>query len=180
MKMLSRTLSLSRIPLGVLACWLAVSGEWTVALICLAVGLVTDGLDGCVAEAAGLDQKEELYDGFGDLFLTVGAVAGVILAGAIPWSIVIAALVMTAVIWTPIITGRSYSRLRLFCEGLNSFYNAAVIVGCCVIYLSKSGIIWSLWIYAPIALVLVWLRRHRIKFFWDQMTGSTRASQFKF
>jgi len=182
-KMIPNTLSLSRIPLGILVCWFAIHNQHLAAFICLVIGLISDGLDGYLAVKlnAKTERGGKLYDPAGDTVLTIGMFTGLVMTGAISLPVIITIVAITVTLWLPIVTAFSQSRLRSMCEGANAFWYLAVILTGTAIYLYKSGggiLFFAVMIIAlPIGVAVVIIKRHRIKLFWGQINGDIKVSQ---
>jgi len=160
-------LSLSRIPLGFTVAICALENQWKLAFAFGAVGLLTDWLDGFLADRLGAksDLGGKLFDPLGDFALTAGMLAGLVFTKTVPWSVVWLAVAILAAIWAPIVLGKGGYRLRLVCEGLAPLYYLAAVLGFIIIYMFRAfgaGAWWWLAASTPLAIITIRIKRYRL------------------
>lgn len=166
-KWIPNALSFSRTPIAFVVAIYALRNQWTIAFIFLAIGLLTDGLDGFLAVRLNVksDFGGKFLDPANDFSLTAGSLWGLVFTKTLPWSIVWLLVAISVIIWTPIFFKKAENRTRLVCEGLASFYYLAVILGFVVIYAFKAfgvNTLWLLVLAVPMAVITVKIKQHRL------------------
>lgn len=181
-KLLPNLVTLSRILFGILVYLFALEGQWIVALVCLAGGAASDGLDGYLAVRLNARSKSgEFLDPASDFIFILFVLAGLIATNVIFWKIVVGLAGIGIAIFTPIVFGKKSNRLRLICEGLHSFYAIAIVISCATLYLLKTGgiilLLITVAIAIPISIKVANKKRHRLDFFWGQILGEEKRNQ---
>lgn len=172
-KAIPNLVSLLRAVLAPFITLFAIRQKWLLALGVFTVSIASDWLDGWLAEK--LDAKSKLgrvyLESGCDLIMTVGALAGLLFTGVIPWWILWPFLAVAALIWPVVVFVPETRRIRRICNGVCPLYYLAVSFFLLVMYCVKAlGL--GLWILCLIAVavsigltkrhrLMVWLHREK-------------------
>lgn len=159
------TISLSRIPLGVMVAYCDSKHMWQLGAIILCVGILSDILDGEFARLLHAETKfgEEVLEPVCDLALTLGAMVGLILTGSISTPLVVGIVLYgifaQCVIWLV----SEQHVIKRWCNSTNPLFYIIVITGLLSVHLVKA---WGSFTLFPVFVGvagLTWWKQARLK-----------------
>lgn len=164
---LPNAISISRIFVSPLIVLMAIVGDWPLAFVLLAIGLITDWLDGFVAiKLNACSNTGKRLEPICDLLLVSGALAGLLLTDNLSWVLAVVLILVGAVI---IIISRTFSdgsKLKIFCTGFIAFYYLGLITSVTGVYAVKAFSQNALWLIVaaiPIGLISIKTKQHRLR-----------------
>lgn len=167
-KWIPNIFSLSRVIIAPFIVLNATHNKWNLALIFLIIGAATDLFDGALAKKLNAQSKigAKIIDPLGDLFLTVGAVGGLVLTQSISWLFAISLAIIAAIAYLGTMAIAKPKPLKRFCVGFVPFYNIAIMIAVTATYAAKAFGTQALWLLIPAALLGIYAiktKQHRLR-----------------